>query len=93
MSDNPVPPVTTTMPPTTTTPPPTPAEVIDQSKADITTDVAAVESAASSVVSAARAQYDTLKPEAQAAFHEMLNTLEARYGSDMGAIHSMFGAK
>ena len=76
-----------------TQPPQTPAAAIDQVKADLTTDAAAVKTAVAAAEGAARTEYDSLAPEVQAAFHKALNDLENAFSVSLGGIHTLFGAK
>jgi hypothetical protein len=66
-------------------------------QADIKADVTAVSGALVTVAAAARAEYDSLVPAAQARIHTLLNDLEQSGGAGKGivlaAMHSLFGEK
>lgn len=85
-------------PPTPPTPPTqgstqTPAAAIAQVKSDVTADVAAVNTAVKSAEGAARAEYEALAPEVQAAIHKALNDVETAFGVSLAAVHTLYGAK
>ena len=85
----------TGVPPAPPTPPPAPTSAAGSSPslAQVGNAASAVASDLSSDVTLARAEYDRLAPEVQAAIHKAYNDIEAMFQVSLAAAHTLYGAK
>lgn len=84
-------------PPVTPPTPPTIGQAAEQVASDVVSDIQGAESAIQTGIAPlaqqARAEYDALSPEAQAAIHKALNDIETLYSVSLAAAHTLYGAK